>query len=83
MIDPAIQKAEEKLTALSHDSEFLRLYHLREKALAEWNSDMDQFRKESKLEKTQEIAGNLKHLGIPLDQIAQATGLSVDEVEQL
>jgi predicted transposase/invertase (TIGR01784 family) len=83
MIDPAIQKAEEKLTALSNDSEFLRLYHLREKALEEWNSDMDQFRKESKLKKTQEIARNLKCLGIPLDQITQATGLSVEDVEQL
>jgi predicted transposase YdaD len=37
----------------------------------------------AKIEKRNEIARNLKQLGIPLETIAQATGMSIDEIKKL
>jgi predicted transposase/invertase (TIGR01784 family) len=40
-------------------------------------------REEGMQEKQREIARNLKKLGLPVSDIAAATGLSADEIEQL
>ncbi|MDR2029487.1 MAG: Rpn family recombination-promoting nuclease/putative transposase [Treponema sp.] len=40
-------------------------------------------RREGRLEEKQEIARNFKELGIPLEQIARGTGLSVEDIAQL
>jgi predicted transposase/invertase (TIGR01784 family) len=86
-MDTAIQKAEEKLVYVTNDKEALRAYQMREMALSDWTSGVNHARREGRQEGKQEaaqaIARNFKHLGIPLDQIAQGTGLSVDDVERL
>ena len=38
---------------------------------------------EGKAERTREVAQNLLHLGLPIAQIAEATGLSTAEIETL
>jgi predicted transposase/invertase (TIGR01784 family) len=40
-------------------------------------------RQDGRQEERQEIARNLKAIGIPVEQIAQGTGLSVDEIAKL
>jgi predicted transposase/invertase (TIGR01784 family) len=86
-MDTAIQKAEERLAYVSSDKEVLRAYQMRELALSDWTSGINHARREGRLEgkqeEQQEIARNLKKIGIPVEQIVQGTGLSVEEVEKL
>ena len=58
------------------DEKHILLTDAREEGLAEG-------RAEGLAEKAVEIARNLKNIGIPLGKIAEATGLSVSEIEQL
>jgi predicted transposase/invertase (TIGR01784 family) len=98
-MDTAIQKAEEKLVYVSSDKEMLRAYQMREQALSDWTSGLNHARREGKqegrlegrqegrlegkLEEKREIARNLKKIGVPFEQIAQGTGLSIGEIEKL
>jgi predicted transposase/invertase (TIGR01784 family) len=82
-MDPAIKKAEAKLRSISMDDEILRLYELREKALSDWNSEIDHARKEGKEEEKVEIARNLKAIGIAIEKIAQGTGLTEEQIKKL
>jgi predicted transposase/invertase (TIGR01784 family) len=78
-MDTAIQKAEKKMTYVTNDKEALHAYQMREMALSDWTSGINHARREE----AREIARNLKKIGIPVGQIAQAAGLSVEEVEKL
>jgi predicted transposase/invertase (TIGR01784 family) len=40
-------------------------------------------REEGKLERNLEIALSFKKLGVPVEQIAQGTGLSIEEIKRL
>jgi predicted transposase/invertase (TIGR01784 family) len=82
-MDTAIQKAEEKMVYVTNDKEALHAYQMREMALSDWTSGINYARQEGRQEEQREIARNLKKLGVSFEQIAQGTGLSVDEVEQL
>jgi predicted transposase/invertase (TIGR01784 family) len=90
-MDGAIQKAEEKLEYVSIDKEALRAYQMRELALSDWTSGLNHAReegmregiREGTLKKAQEIARNLKKFGIPVEHIAQGTGLSVEDIAKL
>jgi predicted transposase/invertase (TIGR01784 family) len=82
-MDTAIQKAEEKMVYATNDKEALRAYQMREMAMSDWTSGVNHAKREGAKEAAQEIARNLKRFGMPLDKIAQATGLSVEEVEKL
>jgi predicted transposase/invertase (TIGR01784 family) len=82
-MDTAIQKAEEKMGYVSKDKEALRAYQMREMALSDWTSGINHARQEGRQEEQREIAFKMKKRGIPLDQITEDTGLSVDEVEKL
>jgi predicted transposase/invertase (TIGR01784 family) len=82
-MDTAIQRAEEKMVHVTNDKEALRAYQMREMALSDWTSGVNHAKREGAKEAAQEIARNLKHLGTPFDKIAQATGLSIEEVEKL
>jgi predicted transposase/invertase (TIGR01784 family) len=98
-MDVSIRKAEEKLALVSSDKEALRAYQMREMALSDWTSGVNfargeglneglrkgiqQGRMEGRIESRQEVAANLKAMGISVDQIARATGLSPDEVAKL
>ena len=46
-------------------------------------SRMVQAKRDGRQEEKLEIAGNFKKLGIPVSQIAQATGLSAKEIAKL
>jgi predicted transposase/invertase (TIGR01784 family) len=86
-MDTAIEKAEEKMRYVSKDKEALYAYQMREMALSDWTSGINharlEGRQEGRLEEQREIAFKMKKRGIPLDQITEDTGLSVDEVEKL
>jgi predicted transposase/invertase (TIGR01784 family) len=78
-MDIAIKKAETKMRSVTRDDEALRWYEVREKALSDWTSGVNHAIRERDIE----IARNLKALGIPIEKIAQGTGLTEQQVEQL
>jgi hypothetical protein len=57
--------------------EALREYHLREMALSDWTSGVNHAQREE----AKKIARNLKAMGIPTGQIAQGTGLTIEQIE--
>ena len=95
MNEPTLQKAMDTLEFLSQNAEARRLYELRQKALHDEASQLHGARLEGRLEgklegklegrreKELEVARNLLGMGLDTAAIAQATGLSADEVEQL
>jgi predicted transposase/invertase (TIGR01784 family) len=90
-MDSGIRKAEEKMEYVTRDKEALRAYQMREMALSDWTSGLNHARKEGIQEGMQEgiqkgrleIARNLKKIGVPVGQIAQGTGLSVEDIAKL
>ena len=94
-MDAAIYKANEKLTFLANDKEALRLYHMRELAQIDYNSGMRRAKDEGKKEGKKEgriegkkegkieTARNLKEMNMPHEQIAKATGLTLEEIRNL
>jgi predicted transposase/invertase (TIGR01784 family) len=82
-MDRAIQKAEERLAFVSSDKEVLRAYQMREMAMSDWTSAINYARREGEQKTAVEIAGNLKNIGVPFEQVAQVTGLSIEEIEKL
>jgi predicted transposase/invertase (TIGR01784 family) len=82
-MDTAIQKAEEKMGYVTIDKEALRAYQMREMAMSDWTSGINHAKQEGRQEGQFEIAKNLKSMGIPLEQIAQGTGLSLEEIAKL
>jgi predicted transposase/invertase (TIGR01784 family) len=82
MTDP-VMKVDEKIVAFLNDKEAFRAYQMREMAMSDWTSGINHAKREGRLEVKREIARNLKKIGVPFEQIAQATGLSVEEIEKL
>ncbi|MHB9290975.1 hypothetical protein Holit_00045 [Hollandina sp. SP2] len=86
-MDQGIQKAEKKMQFVFRDKEALRAYQMRELAQSDWISGLNHAREEGIQEgivkKALEIAGNLKRMGVPGEQIAHTTGLSLEDIEQL
>jgi len=82
-MDPVIKKAEERLEWLSSDEETLRLYEAREFSRYERNSIIADAKEEGREEGRKEIARNLLALGVELQKIAEATGLSEEEIKKL
>jgi predicted transposase/invertase (TIGR01784 family) len=90
-MDAGIQKAQERLDFVKNDKEALREYHMREMALSDWTSGVNDARQEGRekgrsegqKEEKKAIARNLKAMGIPIGQIAQGTGLTAEQIEKL
>jgi predicted transposase/invertase (TIGR01784 family) len=82
-MDTAIQKAEEKMAYVSNDKETLHAYQLREMALSDWTSGVNHARREGKQEGALEIAKNALKKGLPIDTIAEITGLDTDTIKKL
>jgi len=88
-MDNTILKAQERQDHISSDEDALLIYEMRQKAQWDHISEMNYAREEGMkegLEKgTQEerfrTASNFKKLGVSLEIIAQATGLSVEEID--
>jgi predicted transposase/invertase (TIGR01784 family) len=82
-MDAAIRKAEEKMVYVSQDKEALRAYQMRQMALADWTNGLNHAREEGEQNKAIEVARNFKKMGISIEQIAQGTGLSVEDIAKL
>jgi predicted transposase/invertase (TIGR01784 family) len=78
-MDMAIQEAEAKMRTVTRDKESLRLYEIREKALHDWTSGVNNAKREGKLE----IAQNMKADSEPIEKIMRYTNLTRAEVENL
>jgi predicted transposase/invertase (TIGR01784 family) len=86
-MDSGIQKAEEKMGYVSRDKEALRVYQMREMALSDWTSGLNharrEGRREGRKEEKQEVAARMKKRGRPIEQIAEDTGLSLEDIAAL
>ena len=85
--DIHVKAAMETLQYVSSDKVARQVYDARLKTINDRNSDMTIAREEGlaegALQKAIETAKNLLLMQLSVEQIAQATGLSVDEIEQL
>jgi predicted transposase/invertase (TIGR01784 family) len=65
----------------------MRLYEMREKALSDWTSGVNHARregiKEGRREVKNEVALNCKAMGMSIEQIAQWTGLTEQQIKDL
>jgi predicted transposase/invertase (TIGR01784 family) len=82
-MDSAIRKAEEKLVYAAGDKETLRAYQMREMALSDWTSGINHAREEGREEGKREIAAKMKKRGVPVGQIAEDTGFSLEEIGRM
>jgi predicted transposase/invertase (TIGR01784 family) len=86
MIDP-VMKVDEKIVAFMNDKEAFRAYQMKKQAMSDWTSAINHARREGilegKLEVKWEVASKMKKCGVSPAQIAEATGLSIEEIEKL
>ncbi|MDR1175288.1 MAG: Rpn family recombination-promoting nuclease/putative transposase [Treponema sp.] len=78
-MDPAIQEMQKKIDWINGDPTLLRSYLKYEKAVSDEITRINGARLEERLE----IAAKMKKRGLPLDQIAEDTGLTVEEITRL
>lgn len=89
--DPVLKKAIEDWERLSSDKDFLRLYEAREKAIKDRISEIETAEEKATKKATEEtriatkieIIHNLIHVGVPIEKVAEATELSVEEVNEI
>jgi predicted transposase/invertase (TIGR01784 family) len=85
--NPMIEEAYCKLQVMSEDEANRMIYEARLKAQRdEYSRTQGAIRKalqEGRQEGRAEVARNFKALGVSIEKIAQATGLSVDEIAAL
>ena len=82
-MDTAIYKANEKMEFLANDKEVLRLYHLREMAQIDYNSDMKKAKDEGRAEEKIKVARNALKMNMSVDDISKLTGLSRQQIEDI
>ncbi|PES72605.1 Rpn family recombination-promoting nuclease/putative transposase, partial [Bacillus thuringiensis] len=93
--DPVLKKAIEDWERLSSDKDFLRLYEAREKAIKDRISEIEtaeekavekaakEAAKEARIATKIEMIHNLINVGVPIEKVAEATELSVEEVNEI
>ncbi|OTX43960.1 ATPase, partial [Bacillus thuringiensis serovar shandongiensis] len=89
--DPILQKAMNNWERMSQDSSFRQAYEAREKALMDEAAKFAHARNEGKKEGIQEgvqqgkiqMIKGMHELGVPLETIAKASKLDIDEVERI
>ncbi|PEY68094.1 Rpn family recombination-promoting nuclease/putative transposase [Bacillus cereus] len=89
--DPVLKKAMEDWERLSSDKDFLRLYEAREKAIKDRMSEIEtaeekaaeKAAKEARIATKIEMIHNLINVGVPIEKVAEATELSVEEVNEI
>ncbi|MDR1175525.1 MAG: hypothetical protein LBK83_08670 [Treponema sp.] len=74
-MDPAIQEMQKKIDWINGDPTLLRSYLKYEKAVSDEITRINGTKRE--------IASKMKKLGLPIDQIAEVTGLTVEEITRL
>jgi predicted transposase/invertase (TIGR01784 family) len=68
---------------VTSDKDELRAYQMRIMALSDLTSGLNHAREEGIQEGALKIASNMKKRGVPIDQIAEYTGLSVEDLARL
>jgi predicted transposase/invertase (TIGR01784 family) len=81
--NPMIHEAYCKLQVMSEDEANRMLYEARLKAQRDEYSRIQGARREGLDEGRREVARNLKRMGIPVEHIAQGTGLSSEDIAKL
>ena len=82
-MDNAILKAKERQDHILSDEDALRIYEVRQKAQWDYISEMNANRREGIEQAKIEIAQKMKSRGLPIEEIAECTGLSHEVVEKL
>jgi len=86
-MDKTIMAANDRQVYVTGDEEAIHAYEMREMALMDLTSDLNQARREGKKEGTQEerirTASKLMKLGVSIEIISQATGLSIEEIKKI
>jgi predicted transposase/invertase (TIGR01784 family) len=81
--NPMIEEAYCKLQEMSEDEANRMIYEARLKAQRDEYSRIQGALRKGREEGIEKVARNLKNLGVSFEQIAQVTGLSVDEIAAL
>ncbi|WP_338631794.1 Rpn family recombination-promoting nuclease/putative transposase [Clostridium baratii] len=81
--DEVLKQAKTELYRLSMDSEERERYNMREKAIYDEISALENAEKKGEKNKSIEIAKNLILSNVPIDIIVKSTGLSENEIEKL
>jgi predicted transposase/invertase (TIGR01784 family) len=82
-MDRAIQEMQKKIDWIQGDPALLRSYLRYEKAASDEITRIYGAKQEGRREEKLGIAQKMKNRGLPLDQIAEDTGLSIEEITQL
>jgi predicted transposase/invertase (TIGR01784 family) len=82
-MDGAIRKTQEKMDMIARDPEMLRAYEGYEKAASDYTSGMNGARREGEQNKAIAIARKMKSKGKAVEDIADDTGLSLEEIARL
>ena len=77
--DAFVKRIHERVEEVNRDSEVLEIMTIEE----EMNVRADYAYKQGAAQEKREIAKNLKQLGLEYEQICQATGLTIEEIENL
>ena len=80
---PELEEAYQELKHMSADEKTRQLYESRQTMLFDNASNLQAHLKEGEAKERKRIAKNLLKLNIPIEQISQASGLSVDEIKAL
>lgn len=78
--DPVLKKAIEDWERLSSDKEFLRLYWAREKGIKDRISEIETAEEKAAKEAKIQLIQNMIKVGVPIEKVAEAAELSVEEV---
>jgi predicted transposase/invertase (TIGR01784 family) len=82
-MDAAIQMMQEKMDIIQRDESLFRAYLRLEKAASDEVTRINGAKREGSIAKAVEIAKKMKDMGLPLEQITQATGLSSSDITKL
>ncbi|MDR3302785.1 MAG: Rpn family recombination-promoting nuclease/putative transposase [Treponema sp.] len=82
-MDSAIQAFQSKLDLIERDPDMLRTYEQFAKAASDYTTGMAGAERKGERRKALEAARNGKAIGVPIEQIAKMTGLTIEEVWNL
>ena len=85
--DAFVKRIHEKVEEVNRDAEVTEIMTIEEEMNIRWHYGYDEGEaaglEKGAAQEKREIAKNLKHAGIPIEVIAENTGLSAEEVEAL
>ena len=85
--DDFVKRIHEKVEEVNRDAEVTEIMTLEEELKIRWHYGYDEGKaaglEKGAAQKQREIAKNFKHAGIPIEVLAENTGLSCEDVEKL